>query len=606
MKFYRYWLLVLLMLVLGLTPLNRAFAQTTPLADHLHALAAQAKVGVEAAEKGDQKAMLAGPEAIEKVWSAFEEDFRAQNPTGYVEIEAALDGINEALKATPLDNAAVGQAYDHLLDEANEFAEHTATSASTNKATPLVDHLHALAAEAQNGVTAAEKGDPKAMLAGPEAIEKVWSAFEDDFRAQNPTGYVQIEAALDGINDALKATPLDNAVVRQAYDHLLDEANELADHVASGASTTLATAATGVTLAQMLTMLDQSHTALQQGDTGEATEKLTAAVNMWPSIEGVIATKSQSAYTKIEGDLGRATAALRAQPANVESAEKLLLQLRQNLEPFAETQSYSAFDAAAIILREGLEALLVVVALLAFLRRSNNSDKSVWIWGGAGVGVLVSIGSAFVLQAIFNQVSSGQNRELIEGITGLIAAVLLFYVSYWLHSKANLGAWQRYISARTSEVLAKGSMFSLALLAFLAVFREGAETTIFYLGMAPSIAARDLWLGLGLGSGLLVIAAYFILVVGVRLPLRLFFRVAGILVYYLGFKFVGSGIHALQVADVLPASPVAFLREVPFFGFYPTWETLIPQILLVAAAVGVMLYLRNLERQARLTPAMSA
>ena len=113
-------------------------------------------------------------------------------------------------------------------------------------------------------------------------------------------------------------------------------------------------------------------------------------------------------------------------------------------------------------------------------------------------------------------------------------------------------------------------------------------------------------MGLGLGSGLLVIAAYFILVVGVRLPLRLFFRVAGILVYYLGFKFVGSGIHALQVADVLPASPVAFLREVPFFGFYPTWETLIPQILLVAAAVGVMLYLRNLERQARLTPAMSA
>ncbi|MFN8494283.1 MAG: FTR1 family protein [Caldilineaceae bacterium] len=606
MKFYRHWLLVLLMLILGLAPLNRALAQTTPLADHLHALAAAAKVGVEAAEKGDQKAILAGPEAIEKVWSAFEDDFRAQNPTGYVEIEAALDGINDALKTTPRDNVAVGQAYSHLLDEANEFATHVTSTVATPKATPLADHLQALATAARNGVEAAEKGDAQTMLAGPEAIEKVWSAFEDDFRAQNPTGYVEIEAALDGINEALKATPLDNVVVRQAYSHLLDEANEFAKQVATGASSTTATVVTGVTLAQMLSTLDQSRAALQQGDNGAATEKLTAAVEMWPSIEGVIATKSQDAYTKIEGDLGRATATLRAQPVNVETADKLLLQLHQTLAPFAESQSYSAFDAAAIILREGLEALLVVVALLAFLRRSNNGDKSGWIWGGAGAGVLVSIGSAFVLQAIFNQVSSGQNRELIEGITGLVAAALLFYVSYWLHSKANLGAWQRYISARTSEVLAKGSMFSLALLAFLAVFREGAETTIFYLGMAPSIAARDLWLGLGLGFGLLAIAAYFILVVGIRLPLRLFFRVAGLLVYYLGFKFVGAGIHALQVAGLLPASPIAFLREAPFFGFYPTWETLIPQILLLVGAVVVMLYLRNLERQARLTPVVSA
>lgn len=99
------------------------------------------------------------------------------------------------------------------------------------------------------------------------------------------------------------------------------------------------------------------------------------------------------------------------------------------------------------------------------------------------------------------------------------------------------------------------------------------------------------------GLAALVIAAFLMLVVGIRLPLRLFFRVAGLLVYYLGFKFVGAGIHALQVAGVLPVSPmVPLLKEIPFFGFYPTWETLIPQMLLLVGAIFVVIYLHNLDQ----------
>jgi high-affinity iron transporter len=136
------------------------------------------------------------------------------------------------------------------------------------------------------------------------------------------------------------------------------------------------------------------------------------------------------------------------------------------------------------------------------------------------------------------------------------------------------------------------------MLSFLAVFREGAETAVFYLGMASSITLENLLLGLGLGLALLVVAAVLMLVVGMKLPLRPFFQVAGLLVYYLGFKFLGTGIHALQVAGMLPTSPIPVLPPLPVIGFYPTWETALPQLALLAAALAAFLYLRAQERRA--------
>jgi high-affinity iron transporter len=179
--------------------------------------------------------------------------------------------------------------------------------------------------------------------------------------------------------------------------------------------------------------------------------------------------------------------------------------------------------------------------------------------------------------------------------------MLLFYVSYWLHSKASLHGWQKYINTRTSQALAHGNMVGLALLAFLAVFREGAETTVFYLGMAPAIAPGDLLLGIGVGVAILIVAAVLMLALGVRLPLRPFFRVAGLLVYYLGFKFVGAGLHSLQVAGIIPSTPIVGLSSNPifeFFGIYPTWQTLLPQLALLFGALAVWLLLRASERRA--------
>ncbi|MFQ5576265.1 MAG: FTR1 family protein [Anaerolineae bacterium] len=461
------------------------------------------------------------------------------------------------------------------------------------------EHLRGIARAAAEGIEAAEAGDIAAMQAQHEKIHKAWEAFEDEIREQSPVAYVELEGALEAVKETVRLDAPDAAVARQAFAHLEEEAEEIAARFESG--NIAGREAVAATPAGLLKNLDAAHRAIEDGNIAEAAEHLETVMVAWPAAEGAIAAKSPEAYTAIEVDLGKAAGALEA--GDVAAAEAAIERLRDNLAPFAAGTRYTPFDAAAIILREGLEALLVIVALLAFLNRSGNRDRHGWIWAGAGVGVLVSLITAFLLQRIFSAAMAGQNREVIEGVTGLVAAGLLFYVSYWLHSKSNLQAWQKYIDHRTSQALARGSMFGLASLAFLAVFREGAETAVFYLGMASSIAVADLALGLGAGLVILAVIAVLMLRLGLRIPLRPFFQVAGLLVYYLGFKFVGTGIHALQVAGVLPVSPVAFLKAIPFIGLYPTWEVVAPQALLLVAALAVVFVL---QRQNRPAPRLSA
>ncbi|MCB9108209.1 MAG: FTR1 family protein [Anaerolineales bacterium] len=459
------------------------------------------------------------------------------------------------------------------------------------------DQLRALARIAAEGEAAAEQQNLTLIQAEYEEAHDHWETFEDGIRAQNPSAYIEFESALDAVKASLETDPVDAFMVGLAYKHLEVEAITIADKLGD---VPLATpAVVEATPADLMKALNTAYQEIEAGETAEAAAALNYVSQAWPSVEGAIATKSPDAYNAIEVDLSRAMAALRTQPADLSSAEAAIERLRESLAPFVGGQTYSMFDAAAIILREGLEALLVIVALMAFLQRSGHNDKRHWIWIGGAVGIGASLVVAVALNVVFNYAASGQNREVVEGVTGLVAAGLLFYVSYWLHSKASIHGWQSYIKTRTNQALAGGSLVGLALLAFLAVFREGAETAIFYLGMASAISLQDLVLGLSIGIGILAVAAILMFKVGVKLPLRPFFLVAGLLVYYLGFKFLGAGIHALQVSGVLPASPVDWLPAVPLLGVFPTWETMIPQLVLLLGAVVVWLYLRLQDRQAQ-------
>ena len=127
-------------------------------------------------------------------------------------------------------------------------------------------------------------------------------------------------------------------------------------------------------------------------------------------------------------------------------------------------------DAITILLREGLEALLVVVALLGFLRKSGHGEKSKWIWLGVGAGIGISIILGIIVNLLFSAGAFGSNNFLIAGWTGIFAAVMLLYMSYWLHSKSSISEWQRYIHTQSTKALNTGSLFSLAYFIFSCCF----------------------------------------------------------------------------------------------------------------------------------------
>jgi high-affinity iron transporter len=171
-------------------------------------------------------------------------------------------------------------------------------------------------------------------------------------------------------------------------------------------------------------------------------------------------------------------------------------------------------------------------------------------------------------------------------------------MSYWLHSKSNIQQWNSYIKSQSTKALNTGSLLSLAVLSFLAIFREGTETVLFFIGMASSIDIKTLLIGIALGFAILAILSYLILKVGLKIPMRPFFLVSSILMFYLCFKFTGMGIHGLQLSGLLPATQ-APIPTIDFFAIYSTWESFIPQMILLALAI-VIAIINNLSSKKKL------
>ena len=444
----------------------------------------------------------------------------------------------------------------------------------------------------QHALSALNAGDVQTARSDYAAFRARWQEIEDGVHEASPEHYTDIESAMRAVRTALQQEPVDTATARAALQKLHAEDAEFAQLGAQPETQADTGAATASTPQQRLeTLVDQLATAraaLARHDTAAAQAALKTFQSGWPEVEGAVKAKAPAAYTATENDMESAEALLAAKPPRESDADAVLAGMHERLAPLAESSTnYGIFDASIIMLREGLEALLVIGALTAFLVKSGNADKQRWIWAGAGIGVLLSVGLALVLQQVFQRAGAGFGSEMVEGVVGLVAAAMLFYVSYWLHSKARLGGWQRYIQAKSTTALARGSVLSLALIALLAVFREGAETAVFYLGIAPGIAPTDLVIGLGLGIAALAAIGVVILMLGLRLRLRPFFLASSALIYYLGFKFVGTGLHALQVAGVLHATP-APLPSSDLLGVYPTWESVLPQLMLLVVAAGVV------------------
>jgi high-affinity iron transporter len=255
------------------------------------------------------------------------------------------------------------------------------------------------------------------------------------------------------------------------------------------------------------------------------------------------------------------------------------------------TGSSSLFvDSLLIIMREGFEAILVLTALAAYLVKVNQGSKSWLLYSGAGTAVLASFALAALARSVMPV--AGQTREALEGITMLIAAAVLFTASFWLISKSEARRWQAFVRSKLEGALTSRRRAALFVLAFLVVFREGFETVLFYealLGRAQAASAVSaVWSGFGLGVVLLSIIGVALFRYGVRIPIRPFFAVTGVLLYLLAFKFAGGGIRELQEGGLIGVTAIPFpdlpwLRD--WFAVYPFVEPLLAQALLVLAVL---------------------
>lgn len=279
--------------------------------------------------------------------------------------------------------------------------------------------------------------------------------------------------------------------------------------------------------------------------------------------------------------------------AQARAIEGLLAEAREKLA--GESMSEAAiFTAAFLILaREGLEAVLVLAAIFAFLDKAGRPEAKRYVHFGWIAALALGALTWYVSSEVIS--ISGANREVTEGVTALIAAAMLLYVGFWLHDKTHSAAWQQFIHARVGGALSAGTVGTLATISFLAVYREVFETVLFYQALAAQAGPEGhaaLLGGVAAGLAVLLVLTWAILRWSARVPLRLFFTLSALLLAALAVVFAGQGIAALQEAGWIDSDALGTLR-VPMLGIFPTLQTLGVQLAVSIAIVAGLLWARR-------------
>ena len=287
-----------------------------------------------------------------------------------------------------------------------------------------------------------------------------------------------------------------------------------------------------------------------------------------------------------------------------------------NVNGFTKLVTSSAGQAFLILIREGLEALLVVAAVIAYLVKSGNERFTRWIYLGVVAGLAGSGLVAVLFTFLFG--GSGPVQEISEGVCALIATLMLLWTSNWMLNKSSVEAWNNYIRNKTEAAVAGaqskvesgqrlglGMITSLAMLSFLAVFREGAETVIFYESIySMSQDAHGMWVG-GLAAAAVLIVIFLILrFTSVKIPIGPFFLVTSIVMAALVVIFAGGGIHALIEGDLIEGTYLSSVPTNDWIGLYPYVETITAQV--IAAIAVVVLFVVGFIKKHRMKLAAQA
>jgi high-affinity iron transporter len=354
--------------------------------------------------------------------------------------------------------------------------------------------------------------------------------------------------------------------------------------VAATADASVAAGASGAGRSA-ISLLEQAITAARLGRTSEASDRAFDAYLAFEPIETPARARDPGVVASMEKLFTDFMAAVRAN--DIRGAERAFGAIEANMPRVIDLtrptgSGFEAFlQSFLIILREGFEAILVIGAVVAFLLKTGHRERLRSIWMGIGAALAASAATAVVLKTVLGAIPA--SREIIEGLTLLVAVAVLFSVSYWLISRVEAAKWQQFIRAKVNTALDHGGGKALAVVAFLAVYREGAETALFYQALFNEGAHVALPISLGILVGGAALAVIFTLFYrfGVRIPLRPFFSVTSVLLYYMALVFMGKGVRELQEGNAVSITMIHGMPTVDALGLYPTWETLSAQLLLL-------------------------
>lgn len=335
--------------------------------------------------------------------------------------------------------------------------------------------------------------------------------------------------------------------------------------------------------------LQESLAAAHAGDKATAMRLgLSAYLDGFEPVEPTLSVRDKALVTGVETAMLAYRSAL--ERGNLIEAEAAAERLDTLFKQAEATLSASAADATTafagaltILLREGVEALLIVVGMIAFLRKAGRTDVLPYVHTG-WVMALVAGGLTWAVATYVVDIS-GASREVTEGLSSLFAAVVLLSVGLWMHQKSSAGRWQAYLKDKLSSALSRRSAWALFGLSFLAVYREVFETVLFFSALAAEGSSVALLAGLATGIVILAIITWVLLRTSTRMPIGKFFAASSVLVAVLAVVLAGKGAAGLQEAGWLSSSPMTW-PHVDILGMYPSFETAAAQIFVLLIAMA--------------------
>ena len=355
---------------------------------------------------------------------------------------------------------------------------------------------------------------------------------------------------------------------------------------------------------------DKMALVLKLYDEGNLKQALSEAGDIYfdeyeaSGMEALVGAKNTQLKLQTEASFGKIVALIQNNDDRdkiIQAQNELFTQLENSLDLTKQSSNWDLFIyALIIILREGFEALIIVAAVIAYLIKTGNSKHLNIVYSSLGVAVVLSLVTAYAVNLIFGSQMAAQSREILEGVVMLIAVFLLFYVGFWLLSNAGAKKWSSYIQGQVEGSLSSGDSKTLWWTVFLAVYREGAETVLFYTALVldakSSSALSMVALGFVVGLVALLVVYFVIKFFSLKIAIKPFFLITSAIIFYMSIVFVGKGIMELVEGKLFVPKIIEGFPTITWLGVYPYYESLIPQALMILALIVGIFIMKKVQK----------